>query len=88
VLGAGFLVNLGILLFAAVAFFQPVTLPVEFNASKRALETLSGSGMLSADELPGAKRVLSAAAMTYVAALALSLAQLLRMIMSVNRRRR
>lgn len=74
------LVLLGIGLFALVAVFQLVTLPVEFNASSRALKTLEASQYLSAEELGGAKRVLSAAAMTYVAALIMSIAQLLRLI--------
>ncbi len=67
-LQAAALVKVGVLLFAAVVAFQLVTLPVEFNASSRALQALGGVGVLSADELPGARKVLSAAAMTYVAA--------------------
>jgi hypothetical protein len=82
------LVNLGILFFTAAVFFQLVTLPVEFNASRRALKTLESGGMLDADELKGAKKVLSAAALTYVAALAVSLAQLLRLILIARGRRR
>ncbi len=70
----------GILLYSAVAFFQLVTLPVEFNASSRALKALDGSRILSGEELKGAKRVLSAAAMTYVAALLTSLLTLLRLL--------
>lgn len=70
----------GIVLYAAIAFFQLVTLPVEFNASSRALKVLSGSGMLSSDELDASKKVLSAAALTYVAALLTSLLTLLRLI--------
>ena len=74
-------VNLGILFFAIATFFQLVTLPVEFNASRRALATLSENGILYDDENETAKKVLSAAAMTYVAALAVSLAQLLRLVL-------
>lgn len=81
------LVTLGILLFATVAVFQLVTLPVEFNASSRALATLEGSNMLAPEELGGAKRVLSAAALTYVAALIVAVANLLRLVLLANRRR-
>lgn len=70
----------GIILYSAVALFQLVTLPVEFNASARALKALGSSGMLDKEELSGAKRVLSAAAMTYVAALLTSLLTLLRLL--------
>lgn len=70
----------GILLYAAVALFQLVTLPVEFNASSRALKALDSSDILSGEELTAAKRVLSAAAMTYVAALLTSLLTLLRLL--------
>ena len=79
------LVLVGIGLFALVAVFQLVTLPVEFNASSRALKTLEASNYLSLEELGGAKRVLSAAAMTYVAALIMSIAQLLRLIFIARR---
>lgn len=82
------LVIAGILLFAAVAVFQFVTLPVEFNASRRAIAVLGESGMLDEGELQEAKRVLSAAAMTYVAALLVSLAQLLRLVLLANQRNR
>ena len=78
----------GILLYATIALFQLVTLPVEFNASHRALCTLSNSGMLMQDELFAAKKVLKAAAMTYVAALATSLMTLLRLIVLAGGRRR
>ena len=86
----GPLITAGILLFGLVFVFQLVTLPVEFDASRRALQTLEGSHMLDEDELIGARKVLSAAAMTYVAALAVSLAQLLRLLLifSGNGRRR
>lgn len=77
----------GIVLYSAVTLFQLVTLPVEFNASSRALQTLEHTGMLVGDELDGARRVLSAAAMTYVAALVSSLLTLLRLLILANRRR-
>lgn len=75
------LVNVGIIFFALAAFFQFVTLPVEFNASRRALLALEDTGTLSEEETSSAKKVLSAAAMTYVAALAVSIAQLFRLIL-------
>ena len=80
------LMNIGILLFGLVALFQLITLPVEFNASRRALSTIGERGLLTDDETRGAKKVLSAAALTYVAALASSLAQLLRLV-AISRRR-
>lgn len=82
------LMSAGILLFALVAFFQLVTLPVEYNASSRAVEILSSSGMVSGEEETGVRRVLSAAALTYVAALATALANLLRLILIAGRRSR
>lgn len=88
VLGMGGLINIGILLFGAVVVFQLVTLPVEFNASARAVRILGETSMLDDDELSGAKKVLTAAAMTYVAALAVSLAQMLRLLSLANRRQR
>ncbi len=78
----------GILFFSFSTLFQLVTLPTEFNASSRAMATLRDSGILAADELPTAQKTLSAAAMTYVAALASSLASLLRLILIFNNRRR
>ena len=75
------LMTIGILAYATVTLFQLVTLPVEFNASHRALVALEGSGYLSDSELRGARRVLRAAAMTYVAALATSLLSLLRLLL-------
>ena len=79
---------LGIILYSAVALFQLVTLPVEFNASARAMKSLEGTGILVEDEPKYARKVLTAAAMTYVAALLTSLATLLRLIiLSGNRRR-
>lgn len=82
------LVTAGIVFFGAAVLFQLITLPVEFNASRRALASLEMSGTLSDEELPSAKKVLSAAAMTYVAALAVSLAQFLRLIILFGGRRR
>lgn len=70
----------GIILFGCTTFFQLVTLPVEFNASARAIETIEGQVLLDSDELYGAKKVLRAAALTYVAALLTSLLQLLRFV--------
>ena len=78
----------GIILYSAVAVFQLVTLPVEFNASSRAMTTLENLGILVEDEPVYAKKVLSAAAMTYVAALLTSLLTLLRLIVLSNNRRR
>lgn len=78
---------LGIIAFGLSTVFQLVTLPVEFNASKRALSALAGSGRFSGTDLKNASKTLRAAALTYVAALAVSLANLLRLIMLVNRRR-
>ncbi len=79
----------GIGLFSVTTIFQLVTLPCEFNASRRALASLDGLGMFSEDDLSSSKRVLSAAAMTYVAGMLVSLLQLLRLIVrfSGNRRR-
>ena len=74
----------GLFLFALCVFFQLVTLPVEFNASHRALESIDQQGMLSEDEIQGSKKVLHAAAMTYVAALAVAVAQLLRFALLVS----
>lgn len=77
----------GLILFAAVAFFQLVTLPTEYNASSRAIAAIEGTGILTTEEVDGAKSVLSAAALTYVAALAVSLMQLLRLFLRVRDRR-
>ena len=82
------LLTLGILLFSFAVLFQLVTLPVEFNASSRALKMLGSSGMLGTDEVKGAKKVLTAAALTYVAALAASILQLLRLIILAGGRDR
>ena len=78
----------GILLFSLTTIFQLVTLPVEFNASHRAIETIEGQLLLDDDEISGAKKVLRAAAMTYVAALLVSLAHLLRYLIAFGGRRR
>ncbi len=74
------LVVLGILLFTAIVFFQLITLPVEFNASRRAVAVLGDEAILTADELVGTKKVLSAAALTYVAAAVTAVFQLLRLL--------
>lgn len=74
----------GVACFGLSTLFQLVTLPTEFNASRRALNTIESDGILSGDQLVGARRVLSAAAMTYVAALAVSLTQLLRLLIIVG----
>ena len=82
------LVYLGIACFGLSLVFQLVTLPVEFNASRRAIRAISDAGILSQQELVGAKKTLKAAAMTYVAATAVALAQLLRLIVLFGGRRR
>lgn len=81
------LAYVGCALYGLVAVFQLVTLPTEFNASSRALKTIEQTNLLQGEELNQAKKVLSAAAMTYVAALAVSLAQLLRFLIIVGGRR-
>lgn len=80
--------NLGILAFSLAVLFQIVTLPVEFNASGRALHMLAGSGMLYEEEMRCARKVLTAAALTYVAGAASAILQLLRIIVLSNSRRR
>ena len=85
------LAYIGVLMFSLTAVFQLVTLPVEFNASRRAIEALRESYRFEENEIAGARSVLNAAAMTYVAALAVALAQLLRLVLIVggsNSRRR
>ena len=77
ILGSLGLVNVGLVLFLAVVVFQLVTLPVEFDASHRAVVALEGGGLLGAAELDGARKVLRAAALTYIAALAASIGQLI-----------
>lgn len=86
-MGALGLVQLGIILFSVVVVFQLVTLPVEFNASSRALAALEGGGYLDGGEIQQTKRVLSAAAFTYVAAVLVSLLQLLRLLLIFGGRR-
>ncbi len=81
IMGLPMLVNIGIILFSAVVLFQLVTLPVEFNASARALNILKNGYILTEDELNGAKKVLTAAALTYVAAMLTSLMSLIRLIL-------
>ena len=83
-----FFINLGILLFSAAVLFQIVTLPVEFNASRRAVRVLESTGMLYPDEVGEVKQVLSAAALTYVASAASMLLQLLRLFIITGGRRR
>lgn len=83
-----FLVYLGIACFSLSLVFQLVTLPVEFNASRRAVRAIEETGILTQQELKGARKTLKAAAMTYVAATAVALAQLLRLIVLFGRRRR
>lgn len=80
-------INLGILVFSAAVLFQIVTLPVEFNASRRAVRVLESSGMLYPDEVDFVKKVLSAAALTYVASAASMILQLLRLIIIGGRKR-
>ena len=80
------LITIGIWLFIAVVAFQLITLPVEFNASGRALKTLEQSGYLDDDELAQSKKVLTAAALTYVAALFTAIAQLIRLVAISDRR--
>ena len=82
------LVTAGIVLFSLAVLFQLVTLPVEINASSRALKMLQSTGILGTDETRGARKVLTAAAMTYVAALAASILQLLRLLILAGGRRR
>ncbi|MCY6959471.1 zinc metallopeptidase [Clostridium brassicae] len=80
ILGIPSLVNIGVYLFSAVVIFQLITLPVEFDASNRALKILSQRGILYGDEIKGAKSVLTAAAMTYVAAALMAISQLIRLL--------
>lgn len=86
-LGFSYLAYAGVIFFSFAVLFQLVTLPVEFNASKRAIHVIGETDILSNEEKSGAKKVLTAAAMTYVASLAVSIANLLRLILTVNRRR-
>ncbi len=88
ILSATSLVEVGIVLFSATVLFQLITLPVEFNASRRALATLESQNMLSSEEIDGASKVLKAAAMTYVAAAVSSILSLLRLIIVFGGNRR
>ena len=87
IFSAPMLLKVGIVLFALAVFFTVLTLPVEFNASSRAMRALAHGGYLSEDELHGARKVLSAAALTYVAAAAVSIMHLVRMLVLANQRR-
>ena len=80
------LFNIGVIFFLAVILFHGITLPVEFDASRRALEQMEATGVIYQDEERGAKKVLSAAAMTYVASLAVAVANLLRILAIRGRR--
>lgn len=81
------LVNIGILCFSLAVLFQLVTLPVEFNASRRAVQILGETGILGQEELRGTRKVLSAAALTYVAGAAAAILQLLRLLLIAGRRK-
>lgn len=83
-----FVLNFGIIFFAAAVLFQIITLPVEFDASGRAIKVLENDCYLDGEEISAVRKVLSAAAMTYVAAAATSMAQLLRFILLANNSRR
>lgn len=85
---SGLIIDIGILLFSAAVLFQLVTLPVEFDASRRALVMLHTQGILADDELKYTRRVLKSAALTYVASAAAAILQLLRIILITNGRRR
>jgi Zn-dependent membrane protease YugP len=87
IMGVGPLLNIGILLFSGVVLFHLVTLPVEFDASSRALRVLGSTNTLSQSELSGAKSVLDAAALTYVAATVMAILTLIRFLMIANSRR-
>lgn len=86
-MGGSTLINLGILLFSLAVLFQLVTLPVEYNASHRAVNLLDATGILSGEEVGQTRRVLSAAALTYVAAAAVAILQLLRLLLLFGNRR-
>ena len=81
------LINIGIIAFSAAVLFQLVTLPVEFNASNRAIRMIAGTGMMQGEEIQAAKKVLNAAALTYVASAATAILQLLRIIILAGGRR-
>ncbi|MGI5958855.1 MAG: zinc metallopeptidase [Massiliimalia sp.] len=88
ILGRDSLAMIGVWLFLIVVLFQLITLPVEFNASRRALATIREDGILEGQEYQGAKQMLTAAALTYVAALITAIANFLRLLFLVNRNRR
>lgn len=83
----GILIEVGIIFFAVIVLYQLLTLPVEFDASKRAINVLIETGILYGSEIIGARKVLKAAAMTYISALISAIMQLLRLIANTNRRR-
>ena len=83
---SSFLVTLGIIFYGLAVVFTIITLPVEFNASSRAIDILESHHFLDGDEIDGAKKVLSAAAMTYVAAAAIAILELLRLLALFGRR--
>src|SRR5699024_1405222 len=84
----GNLMDIGIILFSTAVLFQIITLPVEINASSRALELLDTNGFVTNHEIRGSKKVLNAAALTYIAAMASGIAQILRLILIRNRNSR
>lgn len=86
IFGMPFLVQIGIILFTAAVAFTLITLPVEFNASSRAINTLENTGILGPEEVVPARKVLNAAAMTYVAAAVVAIMNLLRLVLLANRR--
>ena len=86
--GLGNLVDIGIILFSTILIFQLVTLPVEFNASRRAMKILKESEILVDEELKGARKVLTAAALTYVTSVIFSMLQLTRLLILFGGRRR
>ena len=88
IFNAAALIKIGLLFFFFAVVFQLVTLPVEFNASNRAIDAIAVTRILTEDELPGAQKTLSAAALTYVAALLVALAQFLRLLLLFGGRRR
>jgi Zn-dependent membrane protease YugP len=85
-LSFSFLVDIGLILFFGSVLFYLVTLPVEFNASSRALKTLKEAGVMNKEELKGVKKVLGAAAMTYVASALVSLGNFIRFFLLTKRR--
>lgn len=86
-LGMTIVINIGLLLFAAAILFYLITLPVEFNASRRAIASLGSSGLLIGNELKSAKKVLNAAAMTYVASALVAVANFIRLLLLAGQRR-